>query len=68
MEITAPLAISLADHLLPPLLLYAGKTTKCHPVVGFPDEWDVFHSLDHWSTEETMVCYIEEVIVPYTQG
>ena len=47
--------------------LYAGKITKCHPVVEFPDGWDVWHSPNHWSAEETIVRYIEEVIVPYSQ-
>ena len=64
-EMTVLLAISLAGKLLPPQLLHAGKTVKCHPTVDFPAGWDVWHSQNHWSTEETMIHYIEEVIAPY---
>ena len=31
----------------------------------FPEEWDVWHSANHWSTEETMIRYLEKVIVPF---
>ena len=64
-EMTVLLAISLAGKLLPPQLLYAGKTTKYHPVVDFPASWDVWHSPNHWSTEQTMIRYIE--VAPYNQ-
>ena len=36
-------------------------------MVDFPAGWDVWHSKNHWSTEETMIRYIDEVIVPYVQ-
>ncbi|KAI8516240.1 hypothetical protein Bbelb_048210 [Branchiostoma belcheri] len=40
-QITALLTISLAGKLLPPQLLYQGKTEACHPKFPFPEEWDV---------------------------
>ena len=46
-------------------LVYEGKTTKCHPAVEFPKGWHVTHTPNHWCNEETMVAYIESVIVPY---
>ena len=64
-EMTALLACTLSGSWLPPQLIYAGKTTKCHPVVDFPEGWDIWHSDSHWSTEETMLRYIEVVIAPY---
>ena len=67
-EMTVLLAITLAGKLLPPQVLYTGKTTKCHPVVEFPADWGVCHSPNHWSTQETMIRYIEEVSVPYVRG
>ena len=66
-EMTVLLAVTLAGKLLPPQLLYAGKTVKCHPTVNFPAGWDVWHPQNHWSTEETMIRYIEEVIAPYVR-
>ena len=65
---TALLACTLSGSLLPPQLIYAGKTTRCHPVVGFPASWDVWHSDSHWSTEETMLRYVEVVIAQYVEA
>ncbi len=66
-QFTAVFAISLAGKLLPPQLLYAGKTEKCHPNFAFPKDWDIWHSDSHWSTSETMVRYIIQVIVPFVE-
>ena len=63
-EMTTLLACTLSGALLPPQLIYAWKTTKCHPVVDFQASWDIWHSDSHWSTEKTMLHYVEAVIVP----
>ena len=67
-DMTALLACTLSGSLLPPQLIYAGKTTKCHPVVDFPAGWDIWHSDSHWSTEKTMLQYVGAVIVPYVEA
>ena len=76
-KMTTLLACTLSGSLLPPQLIYAGKTTKCHPVVDFPAGWDIWHSDSHWSTEKsdshwstekTMLHYVEAVIVPYVEA
>ena len=64
-EITVLLVVSLSERVLPPQVIYAGKTTLCHPSVSVPDGWYVTHSDNHWSTEATMLEYIEKVLVPY---
>ena len=64
-QITAVLAASIAGEYLSPQLLFQGKTTRCHPSVTFPEGWDIWHSENHWSNEETMVRYIERIIIPY---
>ena len=46
-------------------MVYEGKTTKCHPVVKFPEGWHVTHTPNHWCNEDTMVEYITTVIAPY---
>ena len=46
-------------------MIYKGKTLHCHPKVSFPQGWDVWHSDNHWSNEETMKRYIEKIIVPF---
>ena len=40
-EMPVLLACTLSGSLLPPQLIYAGKTAKCHPVIDFPAGWDV---------------------------
>ena len=65
---TAVLAATAGGEYLPPQLLYKGKTVKCHdchPSAIFPDGWDVWHTDNHWSNEETMRRYIEKIILPF---
>lgn len=64
-EITAVLAGTAAGRLLPPQLIYQGKTTGCHAKVTLPDKWHVTHSENHWSNEKTVIEYIDCVIIPY---
>ena len=49
-------------------MIYGGKTQCCHHVYDFPDNWRVTHSENHWSNEETMIEYIQGIIVPYVEG
>ena len=53
--------------LLPPQVLYAGSPDRCHPKYSFPDGWDVHHSENHWSNAETMLRFVDEVIIPYVE-
>ena len=64
-QITAVLAITLTGEYLPPQVIYQGKTSRYHLKVAFPEEWDVWHSANHWLTEEKMIHYLEKVIVPF---
>ena len=64
-QITAVLAASMAGEYLAPQLLFQGKTERCHPKVDFPKGWDVWHSENHWSNEDTMKRYIERIIIPF---
>jgi hypothetical protein len=67
-EMTVLLSCAMSDFLLPPHLIYCGKTNKCHPDITFPPGWDVHHSENHWSTEATMLHFIDCVLVPYVQS
>ena len=64
-QITATFAASLSENFLPVQLVYGGNTSRCHPAVDFPDGFYVTHTENHWCNEETMISYIEAVIVPY---
>ena len=63
-NITAVLAATMAGECLPPQVIYKGKTTRCHPQVPAPDGWDIWHSENHWSNEDTMKRYIEKLSFP----
>ena len=64
-QITAVLGITLTGEYLPPQLIYQGETLCCHPKVLFLQEWDIWHSDNHWSTEDTMSRHIEKIVVLY---
>jgi hypothetical protein len=67
-EMTLLLSCTMTGFLLPPHLIYCGKTNKCHPNITFPPGWDIHHSENHWSTEATMLHFIDYVLVPYVQS
>ena len=64
-QVTAIFCGTLVGDFLPVQLVYKGKTTHSHPCFAFPVEWAVNHSPNHWSTETTMITYINNMIEPY---
>ena len=64
-QITAVFCGSIQGDFLPVQLIYKGTTQRCHPHFKFPPGWHVTHSKNHWSTETTMLEYIDNIIVPY---
>ena len=64
-EITTLLSITLSGNILPPQLLYTGKTERCHPDFNFPSDWDIWHTENHWSNKSTVLRYIDTVLNPY---
>ena len=59
----------MSGVVLPPQILYHSKTVACHPPnnVRFPSTWDIWHSETHWANEETVLLYINIVIIPFVQ-
>ena len=64
-EITVLLGVTLSGELLPPQIIYAGKTPRCHPNVNAPCGWHATHSENHWSTKETMLEYVDKILSPH---
>ena len=64
-EITALITVSATGSVLPPQLLYEGKMERCHPQITFPAEWDVWHTPNHWSNEQTVLRYLDKVFILY---
>ena len=66
--ITAVFCGSLVGNFLPIQVIYQGKIPRCHPKYQFPPEWDITHSPKHWSNKETMIQYMEKIILPYIRS
>ena len=67
-EITAVVAGTKSGLKLPPQLIYSGKTQRCLPKLEDGFELNGTHltmSDSHWSTEQTMIQYIDLVLKPY---
>ena len=67
-QITTCIASSLAGDLLPLQLIFQGKTARSLPPVTVEAKASQVHltfSDNHWSNQETMQQYIEEIILPY---
>ena len=48
-------------------MIYAGKTDRCLPKADFPEDWNVTYTESHWSNEDSMIEFIDKVLVPYVQ-
>ena len=64
-QITAILACTMSGDVLPPQLVYQGKTPRCLPQVEFPKQWHITYTENHWCNEITMKQYISKIILPY---
>ena len=64
-QLTAVLAGSLTGDLLPPQIIYQGKTPCCLPKHSFPEKWHITYSINHWSNEDTMKEYVDNVLLQY---
>ena len=63
-QITVVFCGTMLGDFLPIQLIYKGKTIRCHPKFVFPTDWDITHAPKHWSNEDTMRQFIEQVIIP----
>ena len=66
-NLTLGLSFSGSKELLPAQIIYEGKTNMCHAQFDFPDHLRPTHSESHWSTENTCIELIEDILHPYMQ-
>ena len=64
-QITAAVGCPVSGKLLPPQLLYEGKTDRCHPSISFSTDWDFFHTEINWSNSASVIRYIDNVFRPH---
>ena len=58
-QITAALCGSLLGDFLHVHFMYKVKTSYCHPQFAFSSRWHITLSPNPWSTQETMLLFIE---------
>lgn len=63
-QITAVFCGTMLGEFLPPQLIYKEKTSHCHPKFNFPSDWDIAYAPKHWSMEQTMIQYIQNIVTP----
>lgn len=64
--ITMQLCGSAAGTLLPPQVIYEGKTSRCEPNKELtPEHWDVTHTPSHWVSLETIKRFLSKIVSPY---
>ena len=67
-QMTVVLPGTASEEFLPPQLIYPGLTSKSLPRnVKFPSDWNLTTTSTIWSNEETMIVYVDKVIVPYME-
>ena len=69
-QITVCVAASLRGDLLPLQCIFQGKTPRSLPAstaAAVAARIDITHSINHWSTQETMQRWITKVLLPYSE-
>ena len=64
-QISAVFCGNALGEFLPLQLIYKGKSSRYHPRYKFPSDWNITDSSKHWSTEDTILQYIDNIILPY---
>ena len=68
-QITVLLTVTMAGQLLAPQVIYTGTTTRSLPQgLEFPASWDVTSTANHWSYKDSMLQYIDTVLLPYVKN
>ena len=65
--ITGLIGCTIRGRLLPPQIIYQGKSDRCYPSHEYPSDWHITHNENHWSDGITMDQYIHHVLVPYIE-
>lgn len=66
-QVTALLSCTLNGKILPVQVIYAGKTPACLPKITPPKGWNMVFTPNHWANEETMLVYLQTILLPYIQ-
>ena len=64
-QIIVLLSCTVKGKLLPTQVIYGGKTPACLPKVVSPKDWYLCYTENHWSNEETIMAYLQNILLPY---
>lgn len=64
-QITVSITVVETGEMLPPQLIWKGKTPRCHSPAPVPFQGYHDHSDTHWQTPESFVRYVRNILVPY---
>ena len=66
-QISAVFGGRITSKFLPLQHVYQGKTSQCHSICKFSEDWYITHSDNHWYNKTTMVNYISKIIIPFVK-
>lgn len=64
-SLTAVLTVSMSGEFLPIQLIYPGKTPRSLPRHDFPVGFSLTQNSSHWSNEDTMGDFVQDILEPY---
>ena len=67
-QIIGNISITFSRVFLSTQIIYQGQSDLCHPKLKFPEEFNITHSVNHWSNEEKAIELIEKVLLPYVRN
>ena len=64
-QVTTTICVNELGEVLPPQMIFGGSTDRCHPKDAAPLGGFYCHSTTHWQTAETMINWIDSVLIPF---
>ena len=64
-QVTTTICVNERGDVLAPQMIFGGSTDRCHPKEPAPLGGFYCHSTTHWQTVETMISWIDMVLVPF---
>ena len=62
-QVTGTFSVILSGIFLPMHIIYQGQTDRCHHKFKFPEEFNITHSVNHWSNEDKAIELTEKVLL-----
>ena len=62
---TFPFRFNISSRFLPFQLIHGGVIDRCHPIVKFPESFNITYSQNDWSYEGIVIEYFRKIIFPF---